>query len=165
VGCAISYILLFLFPIIYLNYFWCIKYQHIIIYMKMGKRNRKRKRKGFSCLLGRGEILAHPGASACAGARQEAQPAHQRGRRRRGAGPHVSEGRGLTARSSDGGGRSTGARPPVKSRGGSPPWVRFLGGGGVAGPGGGGGPWGWGQFDRWRPRVAGPRRGGGYSRR
>jgi hypothetical protein len=64
VGCAISYILLFLCPIIYLNYFWCIKYQHIIIYMKMGKRNGKRKRKGNSCSLGRGVILAHPGASA-----------------------------------------------------------------------------------------------------
>jgi hypothetical protein len=30
------------------------------------------------------------------------------------------------------GGKSTGARPPVKSRGGSPPWVRFCGGGAVA---------------------------------
>jgi hypothetical protein len=79
VGCAISYILLFLYPIVYLNYFWCIKYQHIIIYMKMGKRNRKRKREGNSCLLGRGEILAHLGARARA--RQAAQPAHQRGRR------------------------------------------------------------------------------------
>jgi hypothetical protein len=29
------------------------------------------------------------------------------------------------------GGKSTGARPPVKSRGGSPPWVRFCGGGAV----------------------------------
>jgi hypothetical protein len=63
VGCAISYILLFLCPIIYLNYFWCIKYQHINIYMKMGKRNGKRKRNGNSCSLGRGVILAHPGAA------------------------------------------------------------------------------------------------------
>jgi hypothetical protein len=68
VGCANSYTLLFLYPIIYLNYFWCIKYQYINIYMKMGKRNGKRKRKGNSCLLGwEGVILAHPGASAAGG--------------------------------------------------------------------------------------------------
>jgi hypothetical protein len=34
-------------------------------------------------------------------------------------------------------GRSIGARPPVKSHGGSPPWVRFCGGGAVARHGGG----------------------------
>jgi hypothetical protein len=45
VGCANSYTLLFLCPIVYLNYFWCINYQHINIYMKMGKRNRKIKRR------------------------------------------------------------------------------------------------------------------------
>jgi hypothetical protein len=28
----------------YLDYFWCIKYQHIYIYMKNGKRNRKKKK-------------------------------------------------------------------------------------------------------------------------
>jgi hypothetical protein len=40
---------------------------------------------------------------------------------------------GLMARSDDGGGeRWTGARPPMQSRDGSPPWVRFYGGGAVA---------------------------------
>jgi hypothetical protein len=107
VGCAISYILLFLCPIVYLNYFWCIKYQHIITYMKMGKRNGKRKRKGNSCLLGRGEILAHPGASERA--RVAGGPAGPSARKTVGDGAmaraHTSarEG-GLTARSSDRGG-------------------------------------------------------------
>jgi hypothetical protein len=51
--------LLFLCPIIYLNYFWCKKYQHINIYMKIGKGNGKRKKKkGFSASWARGEFLA-----------------------------------------------------------------------------------------------------------
>jgi hypothetical protein len=29
----------------YLEYFWCIKYQYINIYVKMGKENGKKKRK------------------------------------------------------------------------------------------------------------------------
>jgi hypothetical protein len=82
VGCANSYTLLFLCPMIYLNYFWCIKYQHINIYMKMGKRNGE-KRKGFSCLLGRSGGCFRPSrARARARARQAAHSAHQRGRRR-----------------------------------------------------------------------------------
>jgi hypothetical protein len=39
-------------PIIYLDYLWCIKYQYMHKYMKIGKRNGKRKkgkRKGVSC--------------------------------------------------------------------------------------------------------------------
>jgi hypothetical protein len=32
-------------PIIYLDYFWCIKYQYMHKYMKIGKRNGKRKKK------------------------------------------------------------------------------------------------------------------------
>jgi hypothetical protein len=157
VRCANSYTLLFLCPIIYLNHFWCIKYQHTNIYMKMGKRNGKRKRKGNSCSLGRGVISAHPGASAAGGPLGPS------------AGETVGNGAVARAQTSAGGGgvngaarateggESTGARPPVKSRGGSPPWVRFCGGGR--------GSRGWGQFDRRRPRVAGPRRGGGRSRR
>jgi hypothetical protein len=46
---------------------------------------------------------------------------------------HTSaRGGGLTARSGRRRGRSIGAQPPVKSRGGSPPWVQFCGGGAVA---------------------------------
>jgi hypothetical protein len=152
VVCAISYTLLFLCPIIYLNYFWSIKYHHINIYM--GKRNGKRKRKGFYCLLGQGGDF---------GPSEAAHSAHRRGDgggRCRGAGPHVSERRGVNGveRATEGGGKPTGARPPVK------PWVRFYGGGAVARHGRGRGSWRWGQFDRWRPRVAGPWRGGGCSR-
>jgi hypothetical protein len=44
VGCANYYTLLFLCPIFYLNYFWCIKYQQINIYVKRGKRNGKKKK-------------------------------------------------------------------------------------------------------------------------
>jgi hypothetical protein len=48
VGCANSYNLLFLCSIIYLDYFWCIKYQHINIYVKMGKKKwEKKKEKVF----------------------------------------------------------------------------------------------------------------------
>jgi hypothetical protein len=55
------------------------------------------------------------------------------GEQRHGADPHVSERRGVNgAERATEGGRSTGARPPVKSHGGSPSWVRFCGGGVVA---------------------------------
>jgi hypothetical protein len=93
---------------IYLNYFWCIKYQHIILYMKMGKRNGKIKRKRVFLLAGPGgEILAHPGASARAGAAGGPAGPSARETTRDGAVARahtlVREG-GLTTRSSDGGG-------------------------------------------------------------
>jgi hypothetical protein len=45
VGCANSYTLLFLCPMIYLNYFWCIKYQHINIYIyENGKKKWEKKK-------------------------------------------------------------------------------------------------------------------------
>jgi hypothetical protein len=37
--------IIILCPIIYLDYFWCIKYQYMHLYMKIGKR----KGKGFPC--------------------------------------------------------------------------------------------------------------------
>jgi hypothetical protein len=61
VGCANYYTLLFLCPIIYLNYFWCIKYQQINIYVEMGKRSGKRKKKRNSRLTGLGGISAWSG--------------------------------------------------------------------------------------------------------
>jgi hypothetical protein len=92
-----------------INYFWCIKYQHINIYMKMGKRNGKRKRKGNSCSLGRGVILAHPNASVRGRGRRPTRPISggDDGEQRRGAGPHVSERRGVNSveRAMKGGGR------------------------------------------------------------
>jgi hypothetical protein len=46
--------IIILCPIIYLDYFWCIKYQYIYIYIKIGKEKGKRKGKGFPQLVGRG---------------------------------------------------------------------------------------------------------------
>jgi hypothetical protein len=46
--------IIILCPKIYLDYFWCIKYQYIYIYIKIGKEKEKRKRKGFSLLAGPG---------------------------------------------------------------------------------------------------------------
>jgi hypothetical protein len=143
VGCANSYTLLFLCPVIYLDYFWCIKYQHINIYMKMGKKWEKKKEKGFlASWAGGGGVIFGPA---------KGERARWRGRRptkeRRSAGPCVSERRGLTAR--------------VVLR-----WdLGFATGKWWQGMGGGRGSRGWGQFDRRRPRVAGPWRGGGRSRR
>jgi hypothetical protein len=45
---------------------------------------------------------------------------------------HMPEEGGLTAWNSDGGREPAGVRPPVKSRGGSPPGARFCDGGVVA---------------------------------
>jgi hypothetical protein len=106
------------------------------IYMKMGKRNGKRKRKGFSCLLGRGGDFGPPGRERARGrGRRLTRPISggDGGEWHRGAGPHVSEGRGVNgAEQATEGEKPIGARPPVKSRDGSPPWVRFCGGGAVA---------------------------------
>jgi hypothetical protein len=102
----------------------------------MGKEMRKEKGKGFPALLGRGGILAHLGASARAGA--AGGPVGPTARGRRGTalwcGAHMpARGRGLNGAGDNGGrGRSTGVRPPVESRGGSPSWVRFYGGEAVA---------------------------------
>jgi hypothetical protein len=62
VGCANYYTLLFLCPIIYLNYFWCIKYQHINIYRKIGKRKwERKKKKGFSASWAGGGVFGPAG--------------------------------------------------------------------------------------------------------
>jgi hypothetical protein len=79
--------------------------------------------------------LAHPNASARGGA--AGGPLDPSARETAGNGvarAHTSaRGGGVNGveRATEGG-KSTGARPPVKSRGGSPPWVRFCGGGAVA---------------------------------
>jgi hypothetical protein len=74
VGCANYYTLLFSCPIIYLNYFWCIKYQHINIYIygNREKKWEKEKKKGFSASWAGGEISAQPRAGA---GRQPTRPA------------------------------------------------------------------------------------------
>jgi hypothetical protein len=127
----------------------------------------KEKEKGFPACWAEGEILAHPGASARAGA--AGGPAGPSARETTGDGAMARahtlarEG-GLTARSSDGGGevdrsstageilRRFSAVGPVLWRG-----ERWRGTGRDRGSRG------WGQFDRRGPRVAGPQRGGGCS--
>jgi hypothetical protein len=72
--------------------------------VKNGKRNEKITRKRISCLAGPGGILAHPGASARAGAAGPAARGKRRGRRC-GAGPTCQRGgKGLTARTTTEGG-------------------------------------------------------------
>jgi hypothetical protein len=86
------------------------------IYEKWEKEMRKRKRKGFSCLLGRGDFGPPGRERARAGAAGgPAGPTAREtvGGRRCGAGPHVTREGGLTARGSDGWGevdRSSTAR-------------------------------------------------------
>jgi hypothetical protein len=55
-------------PIIYLDYFWCIKYQYMHKYMKIGKRNGKRKKKRGFLLTGPGGIFGPAGPPAGDGA-------------------------------------------------------------------------------------------------
>jgi hypothetical protein len=98
----------------------------------MGKRNGKRKKKREFLLAGPGGDFGPPGRER---GRRPTRPISggDGGERHHGAGPHVSERRGVNgAERATEGGRSTEARPPVKSCGGSPPWVRFCGGGAMA---------------------------------
>jgi hypothetical protein len=46
--------IIILCPIIYLDYFWCIKYQYMHIYMKIGKEKGEKKKE-------KGSRLARPG--------------------------------------------------------------------------------------------------------
>jgi hypothetical protein len=73
-----------------LDYLWCIKYQHISLYMKIGKENRKKKNeKGFLDSWARGGGDFGPARSTTGhGARGDAL----------GTGSHASEGRGTTSR-------------------------------------------------------------------
>jgi hypothetical protein len=114
VGCAISYILLFLCPIIYLNYFWYIKYLHIIIYVKNGKRNEKIKRKRISCLAGPGGFRP----TRARARRRPSWPSSEGGTAGDGAvarGPHASEGGLMTRTATEGGGGRPGSDRRWKS--------------------------------------------------
>jgi hypothetical protein len=129
VGCAISYISLFWCPIIYLNYFWYIKYWHIVLYEKNGNRKEKIKRKRVSCLAGPEGVFWPNRARARVRALLAAQLAQQRGTAgERRCGAHMpARGREFNGTSGNGGrGRSTGggnqrrfsAVGPVPRRGG-----------------------------------------------
>jgi hypothetical protein len=134
---------------------------YIYIYMKMGKRNGKRKRKGNSCSLGRGGCFRPSRAWARQAAHEEAA--------RRGqtswAWAHASaRGGGVNGAEWQRRGVNRSALPPVMPAAVLCRDPGFTTGKWWRGTGGGRGSWGWGQFDRRRPRVAGPRRGGGHSR-
>jgi hypothetical protein len=97
----------------YLDYFWCIKYQYINIYVKMGKENGKNKRKRiFLANWARGVGGFGPaGARARGHAGRRPNLARQRERHGDGAvgaGPHASEGRGNSVRGVTGGVRPRG---------------------------------------------------------
>jgi hypothetical protein len=96
---------------IYLNYFWCIKYQYMNIYIKIGKRNGKMKKKRNSQLTWLGGFRPSKRGRARAWGRRPTRPASggRRGDDAVSAGPRA-RGRGLTAWSSDGGGAN---RPGV----------------------------------------------------
>jgi hypothetical protein len=54
--------IIILCPKIYLDYFWCIKYQYINIYIKIGNEKGKRKGKEVSSASWAGGISAQPSA-------------------------------------------------------------------------------------------------------
>jgi hypothetical protein len=117
--------IIILCPIIYLDYFWCIKDQYIHIYIKIEKEKGKRKRKGISSASWTGGIRpsrARARAAARAGGllglpageRREDGAGMARGWHR-GRGPTCQrEGVG-TALGGVTGGRPIGARPSVRS--------------------------------------------------
>jgi hypothetical protein len=126
--------IIILCPINYLEYFWCIKYKYINIYMKIGKeKGEKEKDKEFLVGWARGGgILAQEGRARMA-ARAGAQlgpPVGTTWERRRGRGPTCQrEGEANNVGWPDGGGgelaRVRKIRPPTRFRSGSPPWFRF----------------------------------------
>jgi hypothetical protein len=74
--------IIILYPKIYLDYFWCIKYQYIYIYIKKigkekGKRKRKRKEISSASWVGGDFGLAERGRARPRG--QAAHLARQRG--------------------------------------------------------------------------------------
>jgi hypothetical protein len=92
--------IIILCPIIYLEYFWCVKYQYIYIYINRKRKRKKEKEKGFPQLAGPGGNSAQPsaGARGRAGRRPTWPTSGGTAQRRRGddavgVGPHV-RGRG-----------------------------------------------------------------------
>jgi hypothetical protein len=88
VECAMFLNIIILCPIIYLDYVWCIKYQYIHKYMKIGKRNGKRKKKRDFLATGPGGF--RPSRARAGG---PARPASEgwHGDDAMGAGPRASE--------------------------------------------------------------------------
>ena len=125
--------IIILCPIIYLDYFWCIEYQYMHKYMKIGKRNGKRKKKRNFPANWAGGDFGPAGAWAHARTGRRPSLARQRGMawgRHRGRGTHA-RGRGrlkVSGSWTGEGGNPAGVRknrPLTRFRGGSPPWSRF----------------------------------------
>jgi hypothetical protein len=102
------------------------------MYVKMGKRNGKRKREKVSQLAEPGCFWPSRARARARSHGQAAHSAHQWGRRRGDdavARAHMPEEGGADgAKQRRGREESAGVRPPLKPRGGSPPWVRFCDG-------------------------------------
>jgi hypothetical protein len=135
--CKFLYFII-LCPIIYLDYFWCIKYYHLNIYVKMGKRKEKRKRRrDFQPAGPRGGGGFRPSRRERARGRAfgPVGPAARGdgGGRRHGAGP-TRQGEGVAddVNGTEKGGGLDRGPAGSESRCGSPSWVRFFGGEAVA---------------------------------
>jgi hypothetical protein len=101
--------IIILCPKIYLDYFWCIKYQYINIYIKIGNEKGKRKGKEVSSASWAGGISAQPSAGTRSRVGRRPTSLAGGGTMR----AHLLEGGGADgARRGDGGG---GRRPPVRS--------------------------------------------------
>ena len=131
--------IIILCPIIYLDYFWCIKYQYIYIYIKIGKEKEKEKEKGFPHLAGP-EGIRPSRARARAGARAGGPLGLLAGGttrgRRRGRGPTCQREGEADGTGGDGGSRRGGqtgrSSTAGEARDGSPPGSRFCDDGVVA---------------------------------
>jgi hypothetical protein len=119
----------------FLDYFWYIKYQHINIYVKMGKEMGKEKKRNFPASRG-GFRPSQARGTHARGRRPSCGPRARETARARGsngvtAGPHVSESRGGgTAPRFDGAGEPAVCGEENLAAGGldgdSPPVARFL---------------------------------------
>jgi hypothetical protein len=98
-------------PIIYLDYFWCIKYQYMHKYMKIGKRNGKRKKKRDFLLAGPGGIFGTAKRGRARAGRRPSRPT-SRERRRDGAVGVGPRARGRGRLTTSGGQTGEGANRP-----------------------------------------------------
>jgi hypothetical protein len=148
--------------LIYLDYFWCIKYQYMNLYMKIGKRNGKKKRKRDFPANWAGGISAQPRRVRARPRGRAAQSATEEGNGAgtapwaRGHAPERGGGNGVRwgRRAVHDGENWSPVNPTVVPRrwsgSASMEWLQSMRGGrGLRR---------WGQFGWWTLRMAGPRR-------
>jgi hypothetical protein len=123
--------IIILCPIIYLDYFWCLKYQYMHLYMKIGKeKGEKEKEKGFSGSWARGGFWPNERAGARRAGLDSPRGEGTTWVDAVSVGPRARErGRADDVGRSDGeGGEPAGVgknRPPTRFHGSSLPWFRF----------------------------------------